>query len=209
MDQYTVKEAITPLRLIFWGGLLCLFDITLSETTNGQGMKFDILNDVVGTLVIAVGVFRLKALPVNDRYDEVMRFVKAVSVLAVFDAIRDHFITPLHSVAQFAFNAFGLASLVAIVVFCIAMRWFCEDANLFEASRSWSTTTVLFIVIYLFPLGLVYIISALAIVADTPFNIDLGPAGIPLLPVFAFPFIHLFLSTSRMQRAAEDLAVAE
>lgn len=33
------RRAITPLRMIFWGGLLCIFDLTFTETTNGTGFK--------------------------------------------------------------------------------------------------------------------------------------------------------------------------
>jgi hypothetical protein len=209
MNEQAVKQAITPLRMIFWGGLLCIFDFTFSQTTNGQGFKFDILNDAVGTILIAVGVFRLSAAAVHRRYATIMKFVQVVSVLAVLDAIRDHFIMPLPPAVHFVLNLFGLVTLVAIVTFCVAMRWFCEEAHLPEASRSWSVTTVLFVVIYVLPLGLLYVITALAIASRTSFNIDLGPAGLLLLPVFAIPLIHLFVSTSRMKRAAEAVAVVE
>lgn len=209
MNEHGVKQAIIPLRLIFWGGLLCIFDFTFSQTTNGRGFKFDVLNDALGTILIAVGVFQLSALPVQDRYGTVMKFVQVVSVLAVLDAIRDHFIMPLPPVVHFALNLFGLVTLAAIVAFCVAMRWFCEEAHLLEASRSWSVTTVLFVVIYLVPLGLLYVLTAVAIASGTSFNLNLGPVGLLLLPVFAIPLIHLFVSTSRMKRAAEAVAVVE
>jgi hypothetical protein len=48
MIKLSIKHAVAPLRMIFWGGLLCVFDITFSQTTNGQGFKFDILNDALG-----------------------------------------------------------------------------------------------------------------------------------------------------------------
>lgn len=83
------------------------------------------------------------------------------------------------------------------------MRWFCDEAGLWEAVRSWRTTTVLFVVIYLLPLGLFHLAAIWAMVSSTSFNIDLGPAGLLLLPVFAIPVVHLFISTSRMKRGAE------
>lgn len=205
MNEHAVKQAITPLRMIFWGGLLCIFDFNFSQTTNGRGFKFDILNDALGAILIAVGVFRLSAAPVHSRYATVMKFVQVVSVLAVLDATRDHFIMPMPQAVYFILNLFGLVTLVAIVTFCVAMRWFCEEANLLEASRSWSVTTALFAIIYLLPLGLLYIITALTIVTGKSFNINLGPAGLLLLPVFAIPLIHLFVSTSRVKRDAETV----
>jgi hypothetical protein len=94
--------------------------------------------------------------------------------------------------------------LVAIVTFCVAMRWFCEEAQLRKAARSWRVTTILFVVIYLLPLGLLYVMMALAIVSGRSFNVNLGPAGLLLLPVFAIPLIHLFVSTSRMRHDVES-----
>lgn len=208
MNEHAVKKAITPLRMIFWGGLICIFDLTFSQTTNGRGFKIDILNDALGAILIAVGVFRLGAISVHDRYAAVLKFVQVVSVLAVLDAVRDHFLVPLAPVVQFALNLFGLVRLVAIVAFCVAMRWFCEEARLLPASRSWSVTTVLFVAIYLVPLGLFHAVATLALVSGTSFNIQLGPAGLLLLPIFTIPLIHLFVSTSRMKRAAEAVAVA-
>lgn len=201
-----VSQAITPLRLIFWGGLLCIFDFTIGETANGQGFRFDILSDLVGTILIAIGIFRLGALPVHDRYASRMKFVKIISILAVLDAIQDHFVPPVFALDHLAFNLFGLLTLAAIVIFCIAMRWFCETANMIEASRSWSTTTVLFVAIYLIPLGLFYVLGSLASAAGASFDLDLGPVLLLVLPIFAIPLIHLFMSTSRMKRAAEAVA---
>ena len=203
MTQLPVKQAIAPLRMIFWGGLLCIFDFNISQTTNGQGFKFDILNDALGTALIAFGVFSLASAPVHRRYASVMTFVLVVSVLAVLDALRDHLIVPLPSPIYMLLNLFNLACLAAIVAFCVAMRWYCEEAKLPHAAASWSVTTILFVVIYLLPLGLLYLAGMFAMLTGTSFNFNLGPAGLLLLPVFAIPMIHLFVSTSRMSRAAE------
>jgi hypothetical protein len=203
MNVQAIKQSITPLRMIFWGGLLCIFDITVSETRNGEGFRFDILNDAVGTILITIGVFRLSAIYVHDRYAAIMKFVRVVSVLSVLEAIREHFVMPLHPAISFALLILSMVTLAAIVTFCIAMRWFCEEALLPQAAGSWSVTTILFLVIYVIPLGLFYIAGAIAIVTNTSFNINLGPAGLALLVVFAIPIFHLFISTSRMKREAE------
>jgi hypothetical protein len=99
MNEQSVRQAITPLRMIFWGGLLCIFDITFSQTTNGQGFKCDILDDTLGAILITVGVFKLSAIAVPGRYATVMGFVRIVSVLAVLNTIRAHFIMPLPPLA--------------------------------------------------------------------------------------------------------------
>jgi hypothetical protein len=198
----TLLEAVTPLRLIFWGGLLCVFDITISSTTNGYGFKFDILNDAVGVLLILIGVVKLMNFSVDQRYDTAMQFVLVVTVVALLDAIRAHFIMPLPNLVSFALSVFGIVRLVAVIVFCVAMCWLCQSRRLPESAASWVVTTWLFVLIYLLPLGFFYLAAAIAIASNTSFNINLGPAGLLLLPVFALPIIHLFVSTSRMKREA-------
>jgi hypothetical protein len=195
-------EAVTPLRLIFWGGLLCIFDITFSHTQNGYGFKFDILNDALGVLLILIGVVKLAKFTVDDRYDWAMRFVIVVTVVALLDAIRAHFIMPLPDAVSFALSVFGVVRMATVVVFCVAMGWLCQSRRLPESAASWRVTTWLFVLVYLLPLGLFYVAACYAIATRTSFNLNLGPAGLLLLPVFALPIIHLFVSTSRMKREA-------
>lgn len=204
MSYADIESAIRPLRLIFWGGLLCVFDFNFSQTVNGSGFKFDVFNDAVGCALIAWGVVVLACLRVHDRYAKAITFVKVVSILAFFDAVRDHWIVRTPPIIDFILNLFGLITLVAIVVFCIAMRWFCEQARLVEAAASWRTTTILFIAIYLVPLGLLYIAGTIAIATNKSFYFNPGPIGVFAVPIFFVPLIHLFISTSRMKRAAEQ-----
>lgn len=203
MNLQSVQGVIMPLRMIFWGGLLCVLDVTFSQTTNGRGFKCDVLDDTVGGLLIAAGAFRLAAAPVHGRYARAMRFVKAVAVLYVLDTVQAHYVRPLAPAVRFALQVFGLVTLAAVIAFCVAMRWFCEAASLREASQSWRTTTALFVVIYAVPLGLLYVAGAAAVVTGHPLRINPGPLGLLALPVFAVPLVHLFVSTSRMKRAAE------
>ena len=193
MTQPDVRSAITPLRLVFWGGLICVFDFSI----NG----FDLVNDVVGALMIAIGVYRLADIQVHDRYAAVMQFVRVVAILNAVDALRLQVGIDLPAALGFALLVFAVVCLATIVAFCVAMRWFCEEASLLFAARSWQTTTVLFVVIYLVPLGLFYLACCVAILSGESFNVDLGVWGVLLLPVFVAPLVHLFVSTSRMTRA--------
>ncbi len=83
MNGFDIKRAIGPLRLIFWGGIICVLDFKI----NG----FDLLNDVAGTIMIAWGVFSLGGMSVHEHYSRVMLFVKIVAVLYVFQAVMGHF----------------------------------------------------------------------------------------------------------------------
>ena len=208
MNKSPVEAAINPLRQIFWGAVLCVVDVTVSQRAGGQGFKLDLLDDAVGTVLIFIGVSALRKIPVHDRYSTVMRFVQIVSFLAILDAIRDHFI--LRDPDAFAFLGIllSLTALEAIIAFCIAMRWFSDSYGLTAASRSWSVTTTLFQWIYWFPLGLLYSAQLAAILTGRSFRVDLGPAGLLLVPVFMLPLIHFFVSTSRMRQEAEAATAA-
>jgi hypothetical protein len=207
MTPHTVRQAVTPLRLVFWGGILCVFDVSFTQSTTvagvTHGFRFDFLNDAVGAILIAAGVYRLGTFPVSGRYSAVMKFALVVSLLAIADAIRGHFIMPIPPAVQVADQVFGLVVLVTTIAFCIAMRWFCEAADLVEPARSWRVTTWLFVGIYLVPVGLLYLISIWSNLTGYPVNLNFGAAAVVLLPLFALPLVHLFISTSRMKRAAE------
>ena len=106
---------------------------------------------------------------------------------------------PLGSAIQFLLSILALIYLAAIVVFCSSMMFLCETNHLPRAAGSWRFTRLLFILIIVVPIGLVYFAGMVAMLGGTSFRLNLGPAGLVLLPVFATPVIHLFVSTSRMK----------
>ncbi len=126
-----------------------------------------------------------------------------MAVIQTLEAVRAHFVMPLPGVVSFLLMLVSLAVLVAIVLFCVAMRLFCEEARMAGPAASWKFTTILFVVIYLLPLGLLYVSTLIALAANSSFSFNTGPAGLVLIPVFVVPIAHLFMSTSRMARAAE------
>ncbi len=194
-----IQTTLTPLRLIFWGGLICVFDFTFSQTVNGEGLKFDLINDLVGMLMITWSVYQLGKVDLHDRYRTAMLFVIIIASFSCLDALHGHFIYSTPPAISFLLSVLGALAMAATVVFCIAMRWLCREAGLQRSEQSWKTTTLLFVIIYLLPLGLFYCAAAIAVATSTSFNINLGPAGLLLMPVFCIPLIHLFVSTSRMK----------
>jgi len=202
-----IHAAIKPLRLIFWGGILWIFDLTFSTTTNGSGYRCDVLDDTVGTILIAIGVFRLSRAGVHGNYSTLMLIVRLTILASIIETAMKHFIFAYPAPLDFLLNVLGLCQLTAIILFCVAMKQFCAEANLQKVAASWQVTFLLFCFIYVLPLGFMYLAALIALLAGTSFNVNLGVAGLLLLPVFAAPLIHFFVSTSRMRRAA-DSAVA-
>jgi len=194
LQPYDIKRTVTALRLIFWGGIICVFDFKI----NG----FDILNDVVGAIMIAWAVFRLSNLRVHRHYRVAMLFVKIISILSIAEAINAHFHYRVPALMSFVMHLYGIAKMLATVVFCVAMRWLCIAAGLSRSEKSWKITMILFGVIYLIPLGLLHFVWIVCLITGKSFNFNMGPAVLLILFVFFVPLIHLFISTSRMKKEA-------
>ncbi len=188
-----------PLRGIFSGGLLCVLDFKISSTTNGEGWRFDFLNDFVGMVTIAWAVFRLSRIEVEPRYAIAMGFLKIVAVLGCVKALHNHLIYDTPLLISLLIDLQGFLAMAGTVIFCVAMQWLSRHAGLDRSAESWKVTTILFLVIYLIPLGLFYLASLFATATGQSFNLDLGIGGLLLIPIFLIPLVHFFISTSRMR----------
>ena len=153
--------------------------------------------------MITWGVIQVSKVNVHDRYSVAMLFVKIVAVLTSLEALQEHFAYRIPEFLSIMLYIIGVASMLATVVFCVAMRWLSSEATLVRSARSWKTTTILFSVIYLIPLGIFYCAAAVAIAIGETIDIDLGFAGLLLLPLLLLPLIHFFVSTSRMKNEAQ------
>jgi hypothetical protein len=205
-----ILTTITPLRLIFWGCLLCLIDVHSNWYLDGEVWKIDIVSDVIGALLIVWGVFRLSMLRVSGWYSAAMCFVLMVAGLAVPIALHDHFVYDQPQWISGALQLAPVVSLIATVVFCMAMRRLCAAAGLAKSERSWKTTTLLIACINLIPLGLFYAAGAIATLRGETPAFQMPPSIALALIVLVIPVVHFFLSSSRMAREAESAAnVAE
>ena len=196
-----IRNAIGPLRLIFWGGIICVLDFKF----NG----FDIINDVVGAAMITWGVFKLSEFQLDNRYRRAMLFVKIISVLCIVQAIHSHFNYTVPGIILFLLYLLGIAKILTTVIFCVAMRWLCTAAGLRRSEESWRISTILFAVIYLIPLGLLHLVWIVCLITGKRFHYDLGPEMLLILIVIIVPLIHLFISTSRMKTEAESVVIHE
>ena len=204
LDWQQVHAAVRPLRLIFWGALIWIIDLTFTTTTNGTGFRFDLLDDTLATVMISVAVFRLARAPVPRPYPAVMAFIKVVAILAVCDTALRHFVFDRPAILAFASESIGLGELIATTLFCLAMKWFCQAAALPRPAASWRVTFLLFVIIYALPLGVLSILALISLITDRPpLQVNLGAPGLLLLPLFIVPLVHLFVSTSRMRRVAD------
>jgi hypothetical protein len=201
-----IRQAVKPLRLIFWGGLLLFLDLAFSETVNGEGFRFDILNDTLGAVLVTIGVFRLARLGgtfVNPRFPAAMTFVKVVSVAGIVETAMKHYVFKHPEPLTWLLTVLGMAQLAGMVLFAVAMRWLCGAAGLAAVAASWRTTAILFLLILALPLGLMYVSALITSATGGSFYFNVGPTGLLAIPILLVPLVHFFVSTSRMRRAAE------
>jgi hypothetical protein len=198
-----LSRFVTPLRLIFWGVLLCVFDFHFSWLSGGEGLRLDVLSDFVGMILILIGIFRIVRL-VPPGESGPLVFVGCIAVVSTAVALMEHMVFKRPAPLVWALHLLGLAELVAILMFCRSMRSLCFREGLTHPMKSWTVTFWLFFAIYLIPLGAFHLAVLVAMATGSSFQFDLGVAGLLLLPVFFWPLVHFFVSTSRMTRAARS-----
>lgn len=203
----SITQAVTPLRMVFWGGLLCVFDLTFSSTTsvNGQvawGFRFDFLNDFVGMLLITTGVSRLSGFAIDSSFVSSMRFIFVCCVFNCVEAFMGHFVFQSPVALDVLLSLLGLATLCATVMFCTCMSRLAGAFSLNHSARSWLTTRLLVVILWVIPLGLLHLLGLGAMITGQSFHWDIGVFFIPVLIAMCIPLIHLFVSTSRMRHEA-------
>jgi hypothetical protein len=145
----------------------------------------------------------LAMIEVEPRYAIAMLFLKIVAVLGCAKALHGHLIYDTPLLISLLIDLQGFLAMAATVIFCVAMQWLSRHAGLERSAGSWKVTTILFILLYLIPLGLFYLASLAATATGESFRINLGIGGLALIPVFLIPLVHFFISTSRMRDEAK------
>lgn len=196
-----ISQATTPLRFIFWGGLLCVLDFSFSSSTTvngvvGSGFRFDILNDLVGMILVTIGVVKLGKFEIDLTYRRQMLFVYFCCIIGCIKAFLGHFIFTPSAIVSLIGSATSILSLVGTILFTNAMVQLASSYQLHRSAASWRLTRILMVLFWCVPMG----ISNL--MALTGGFVNLGLIVIPLLLAMIVPLIHLFISTSRMREEA-------
>lgn len=201
-----LAEAVAPLRLLCFGGLLWLLDVPITWTSNGRGFRFDVLNDAVGTAMIVRGLLGLRACWAEPRFRRDLLGCAVVAALATANALRAHVVAPLPVVVSSLVHVLALAVLACLILFAWSMRRLCLAAEATEAARSFRTTFWLFVGVHAVPLGALHAANLAALALDVSVRLDLGWFALPVFVVLLLPLAHLLLSTTRLRQAAYALA---
>ena len=224
------QRIIAPLRLFFWGMIICIIDFRL----NG----FDIFNNFVGMLMILWGVVSLSHIPISERYQRWMMFVVVIAIFDAVCAFYGEILFPLYLIRilfpvelTFAINYFVvLFSVWGTVVFCRCMLEYCDVVNWERTYASWEYSARLFFYGILLPtiilaIPLFILVTSLNFVPKNSlprlygWSVTVGEWVAPVdqtigmivtLPLMLFvvvaiwTIIHFLMSVSRMIRAAKN-----
>ena len=189
-----LRNAVRPLRCVFWGALLCVLDITIDG--------FDLLPDTLGLVILGFGIVPLLPFADNPSYKTPMYFVVVVYVVSLLDTVRATLSLQVPAGYDVFERLLSLAEPAAVVIFVGCMRKLCAWHRRILAEASWRKTEKLWLWIYLVPLATITLLDIAYRINGESFRVDLGPAALLLIPVFLAPLVHFFMSTSRMSAAA-------
>jgi hypothetical protein len=206
-----LQRAVGALRRIFWGGLVCIIDITSTSWIGGRRVKIDWIPDLLGMALILSGVIPLALVRVDPLYRRWMGAVVAVSALATLGEALAYLPIEESKGWTMFWQMAGLWSVVATWVFTLQMRRFSEVAKLGEAASSWRSTSAWFLWVYLVPLGAVNAAIFVATATEARFSwLPPGPGALAILflvwAILLVPLFKLFGSTSTMARSAGAMA---
>ena len=200
----SVRAAANPLRLIFWGSLIWFLDLSFTTTQGSTGLRIDLLDDTLGTVMIMIGVTRLAAIPVSPTYRQAMTALRIIMLFSIAETVVAHFVFAEPDWYRWLVLLLQTAEGVGVGCFCFAMRRFCDAAGLPLLAWHWKICGRVILALYLLPLLL---IDLLAIGAGEPhrtYNLDRDPAAALLLFILAvgiFALIYSLVCISRTRVA--------
>ena len=173
-----MHQIIRSLNLIFWGVLIIIIDFTYSRS----GIEIDLINDLIGSIMIFIAVFRISKFQISDStFKSKMNFVLIVSVIQILYSISD-FVT--YQIPEFIISIENLIGLVATwgcIMFCASMIIFSEEALLRVSQKRWSITKKMFLWLNFIPFVVLYLIEIIFSFTKNISLFGLAQGGIVLI----------------------------
>jgi len=197
MHPGDAEVAHRALGQVFWGAVICSIDIWVSQHSHGYGFRFDFINDVIGTVLIALGIRHLRPLLPEAEYYAIMGFCLTIAILSIGDAVIGHVIAPWPSPLVFVSAVFEIVCLFAIYRFCEAMWRFSVAYCRFDVERSWTRSRNLCFYLLLCPAIALRFVSLVLTGFRPEATVNVGL--IAILPVIAalIAVVHILVSISR------------
>lgn len=184
-------------KYIFWGIIL-------------SGFKIGGINLPIGMFLVCLGIFSLAKQPGGVRQEKYMLYVKVMAILFLVEAIFRNF--PFIENRRLFFLLLALPGLVAIHIFCLAMRDMCEVYELSKSLASWKITQLIFAIFYGIPMCLLYLFWIRAMMTGNLFDVLAQTKQVVqrslwiAVAVCLAPLIHFFISTTLMSKEIKKIA---
>ncbi|KAB8141747.1 hypothetical protein F8S13_18575 [Chloroflexia bacterium SDU3-3] len=217
-----MRSTIHPLRMIFWGLLLCIIDFKIKLGFSGVVYRIDLLSDTIGMILVIVGVSRVASTYKGSDVDDWFVFSLVCAWPTFGLTILEVFVGDEVAWYRFLSSTVGLFSMMATALFCFAMHYVALDSQLPRSADRWKGTAIT-VLVWWVGAGIAANIIALAVHLSWIQNpsqwltIQVGSALIfGTVVVLALLFCMLFLplisfwrSTSHMQRELGRLPPVE
>jgi hypothetical protein len=128
-----LRSAIVPLRLLFWCTLLLIISAVFI-------LPICVLSDLVCLLVITCALGPLRRLDGDPAYRAAIGFARTITLISLPVVLLDK-VDGLPPPIVFMRFLLGLLQLLAIIVFCRAMRGLSHVRRLDRAERAWGIAT--------------------------------------------------------------------
>lgn len=200
-----MKECIDKLNLIFWGLIVIMIDISYTNTINGVGINIDIVNDLIGSIMIFRGVSFFADLTFeNKNYVHSTMMAILGSILLIIETIFDFLIFEGFHSLDFLASLIDIFIVYAAIHFCKAMRIFSEEKLLKDSIEGWKLTEVLFFWILLIPSVVFTFLGWVVFLFDLPlifhFGDDFWVLMVLGICIMLIPYIHSLITMLGMKR---------
>lgn len=197
-----LRRSILPLRLVFWGAVLCVVDFRIRSEIG----TIDLVSDFAGTALVLAGLWMLSGIRVDAVYRRGMRFAAVAALASLAGQLVDFAPASLQRSARPFVELAGLLEVAAVAVFARMMVRLARSAELPDVAADWARTFKWFLGCFVAPLGLLRAAGMLWLMAGSP-RLPLPPFPVAfwlaaILGFFAMlliPWIRLFMSTSRLR----------
>lgn len=153
-------QQVKNLNLIFWGILIVIFDLTISSTLNGIGFKFDFINDLVGSVMIFMGLYKISKIELlKTSFNSKMNYCLIASGFHIVYSISNFFIYPVSDYVDTLKNVINLFIDWGLVSFAGAMIILTRETALKTSLNRWIIAKKLFFWIYFLPFVILNLIT--------------------------------------------------
>ena len=111
------------------------------------GIQFDLLNDVLGLLLILLGVSALRRSAVGDRVKWEFGLVYLIVLALMTDAVLRHVLFARPPWLMYLDSLFSILRIVGVMVFVLAMWQASIDWSLRRAGSLWKATVVCLLIL--------------------------------------------------------------